>query len=301
VTLVDIGASRGIERRWSSFAEVLRVVGFEPNADEFSKLSQTDSHTWINAAVAGRTERRTLYLTKRYNNSSLLTPNVRAIERLEWGDDFAIIAEEQVDCITLAESLSATGISPDILKIDTQGTELEILRDAQGLLDAELVCVELEVMFEQLYEAQPLFGEVDTFLRAAGFYLHELGNILYVKPRGLQQFGGAKGRIIQADAVYFRVRPDLVRMADAKIAAAVMAYVAYGYPDAAIELLQDLSKTGRRVSPAIASALQQLRPASSRVRFLPGRDLLTRAAKQFWLRARPVKHYLWENQLGNRL
>ena len=300
ITLADVGASRGIEKRWAPLGDLLRVVGFEPNPAEFAKLRQTESEMWINAAIAGRDEKRTLYLTKRYNNSSLLKPNVAAIRRLEWGDDFAISSEQQVECVTLTSALTRIGISPDILKIDTQGTELEILEGARGAVETDLVCIEVEVMFEQLYEKQPLFGDVDSLLRRSGFYLHELGNILYVKPRGLSGVGGAKGRIIQADAVYFRERPELLSMNDHKIAAALGAYVAYGYPEAGIELLNDLADQGRHFSAKLALALQGMRPAFSWLRYLPGRSFLARCAKQFWLSARPVGHSMWENQLGNR-
>ena len=302
-TLVDVGASRGIHPRWAQFGEFLNVVGFEPNPEEFRKLPASPKFRWVQAAVAGQKGRRTLYLTRRFNNSSLFLPNKSLIEELEWGDGFDVVREEQIDCVSLDEALSEDGIQTDFLKLDTQGSELEILRGGSRLLDSELVQIEVEVEFCPLYENQPLFADVDAELRSRGFYLHDMANHLFVKPRGMRGIGGPKGRLNSADALYFREPKILMEWTDAKLGATLVAYVAYGFPDAALHLLKSVEAGGRRLPAAdvLSQSLREFRHRSYWLNWLPGRSFLSRCAKRFHLDFRPVEHSLWENELGNRL
>lgn len=58
---------------------------------------------------------------------------------------------------------------PDLLVLDTQGTELEILRGAHGTLASTTIALYVEVEFVELYEGQSLFGDVAAFLRDLDF------------------------------------------------------------------------------------------------------------------------------------
>ncbi len=301
--LVDVGASLGIHPRWKIFDELLHVVGFEPNAEEFRKLPASPRHRWVQAAVAGRRGLRTLYLTRRFNNASLLRPNAAFLAELEWRDDFDVVAEEKLECVSLDEALTEIGVQPDFLKLDTQGSEFEILQGAERGLRSDVVFIEVETEFCQLYESQPLFADIDSHLRARGFYLHDMANHLFVKPRGMHGVGGPKGRLIQADCLYFKEPRELTTATDAKIAALIMSYAAYGFPEGAIHALDVIERTGRAVpeSAALRRGLHGLRHISRWLDWLPGRDFLTRLAKRFHLDFRAVGHALWENELGNRL
>lgn len=81
-----------------------------------------------------------------------------------------------------------------MLKIDTQGYEMPVLRGAQGLLQRARG-VQIELSVTRLYEGQALFGEVMAFVLAAGF---ELWNVEpgFVDPRS--------GRMLQFDGMFFR-------------------------------------------------------------------------------------------------
>lgn len=61
----------------------------------------------------------------------------------------------------------------EILKIDTQGFELEILRGATDILPNTLI-VEAEVMFSDTYERSPRLGELESFMSEFGFVLWEI-------------------------------------------------------------------------------------------------------------------------------
>jgi hypothetical protein len=64
----------------------------------------------------------------------------------------------------------------DLFKIDVQGAELAVFRHASRALARALV-VQTEVEFVELYRGQPLFADVDTFLRSQGFQFHAFNGI----------------------------------------------------------------------------------------------------------------------------
>jgi FkbM family methyltransferase len=81
----------------------------------------------------------------------------------------------------------------DLLKIDTQGSELEVIAGARELL-TETAAIWIEVSFVPLYEGSCLFHEVHDALHGAGFRLFEL------RP-GWRTPSGA---LTQADAMFLR-------------------------------------------------------------------------------------------------
>jgi FkbM family methyltransferase len=302
--LVDVGAAEGIHRRWLPFAPLIKAVGFEPNRVEFEKLKSSADVHWVNAAVAGSDGPRIIHLTRIYNNSSLLVPNLELIKQLEWSDHsdyFEIVSNVEVNCVTLDRAVAH--LHPCFLKLDTQGSEHEILLTSQQLLDDDLVMIEVEVAFSELYQSQPQFSDIDRLIRAHGFYVQDLANLLFIKPRGLGGVGGPKGRLIQADALYYK-RPELlVEANDKRVAGALMSYLAYGYPELGLQLIDRLDTAGRSFpdSNEIRGLLQGMKPVSSFFSWMPGWNFAARCCKRLWLGMRPVSHSLWETELGNRI
>ena len=64
----------------------------------------------------------------------------------------------------------------DFMKIDVQGGELDILRHGVNTL-GNVTVVQLEVEFVPVYKDQPLFGDLQVFLRDQGFQLHKFIDI----------------------------------------------------------------------------------------------------------------------------
>src|SRR5262249_3840648 len=58
----------------------------------------------------------------------------------------------------------------DFLKLDTQGTELEIMKGAREYLrEQRIAVVKTEVSFVPVYRNQCTFSDIDSFMRAHGF------------------------------------------------------------------------------------------------------------------------------------
>ena len=61
-------------------------------------------------------------------------------------------------------------LNPAFVKIDIQGMELEVFKGAQSFLKNNCLGIRVEVYFHAIYENQPLFHEIDAYLRKLGFF-----------------------------------------------------------------------------------------------------------------------------------
>lgn len=239
IVIIDIGAAQPDHLRWRAFPNRV-VVGFEPNEEEFKKLSSNERVHFYNLAVGPADGRTPLYVTGYWSNTSTLRPNKALLQKLAYDTEhWEIVKKLEVDCSTLDSALSKDGISPDFIKIDTQGSELSILQ-ASPLSLASAFGLEIEVEFLPLYEGQPLFEDVQSFMRLQGFQLMDLGNRLNVKGRNSVGLGGNKSNLISADALYFRslesVECEVGSWDAEKFNTAIAVCLAYGYDDYALEL-----------------------------------------------------------------
>ncbi|GEM_PF-3313267 len=127
------------------------------------------------------------------------------------GDAFRTMEEVSLPTTSLdAVVLDRSEVpAPDILSLDTQGSELDILKGASRLLGTTVLAVHAEVELHPFYEGQPLFGDVCEFLAQYGFDLVELQPFPNWLPiRGKHGFRGAG--YIAAGEAWFLKRPDSV-------------------------------------------------------------------------------------------
>jgi FkbM family methyltransferase len=166
----DVGANLG--QSVAIFRRLLpdsTLHSFEPGRKAFRELKAVSRGLrnvhLINAAVGSVSGRRTLRENEYSEMSSFLRPSSAA-----WG---AVVAEREVEVTTLDTYCAEHGIERiDLLKIDTQGYELEVLRGAAGMLAAGRVgLVYMEVTFCDMYEGLPPFDVLYRFLLDKGFRL----------------------------------------------------------------------------------------------------------------------------------
>jgi FkbM family methyltransferase len=134
-------------------------------------------------ALAEAPGRRTLHLTQEPACSSLYRPDRRltaAFPSLAVATESATV-EIEVTTLDLWADTSKVRFL-DFIKLDTQGSELDILRGAEKLLHT-VRALEVEVEFNPIYEGQPLFADVDAFLRQRGFVLWRLSDMVHYSRR----------------------------------------------------------------------------------------------------------------------
>jgi FkbM family methyltransferase len=182
IQILDVGAmSAGQERYHVLVASGLaEVTGFEPNPAEYARLQGRKGPYRYLPHFLGSGQPATFHLTRYPGCSSLLAPDPKVIDMFmtigcaDPGGNFHVKSTETVETVRLDDIKPALMV--DFLKVDTQGSELEIMRHGTLTLSKTLV-IESEVEFVPMYRDQPLFGDVQCFLRDQGFALHKLVDV----------------------------------------------------------------------------------------------------------------------------
>jgi FkbM family methyltransferase len=201
---------------------------------------------YVNHALHKETGTVALHLAKQQANSSIFQPDHDLLIRFPEAERFEILRTIQVAVDCLDRQLQEHGVAdPDFIKADTQGSELLVLQGGKLALSSAIFGLEVEAEFIPIYRDQPLFADLDTFLRGFGFHLFDLRPVFWKRSHGCN-VGGTKGQIIYADALYLRspqtFLPLLDRMPDAearkaKLLRAISICILYGYLDYALEVL----------------------------------------------------------------
>ncbi len=264
LVLVDIGARGGPSENWQAALPHLSVIGFEPDPEEHARFQKAApaNECYLNAALWHEPPDQMLNLTRSPGSSSILEPNLDFLRRFPNNERFEVVGTETLKTDTLDRQLGQNGITDvDFLKIDTQGTELNVLDGATNILDS-VVGIELEVEFAEIYKGQPRFSDVDERIRNLGFVLFDLRPHYWKRIQGAD-YGRSKGQIIFSDALYLRcpegVAEMLARIQDdsarqQKLTRAVSVCAVYGYGDYALEILEAASET---VSSDLVTELKQ--------------------------------------------
>ena len=159
-------------------------------------------------ALGDSNKQEFLYHTADMAAASLLPPNMPLIER--YSINRAKYAEKKspLEVHSLDEIIIQNkGLSnPDFLKIDVQGYELDVLRGSERSLQESVCSLFVEVEFFQIYNNQPLFSEVEIFLRENGFVFLGFDTIHYRGTRNFEtrKYPKTKERYCWADAVFIK-------------------------------------------------------------------------------------------------
>jgi FkbM family methyltransferase len=225
LTVLDIGARGGPDPRWFPFAQSVKVVGVEADGDECARLNQSRFPVAVQylEAALGRADgtEGVLHLTRQRGCSSLLEPNHEFLSQFPYGEAFAVERTVPLQLVSLDSLCARHGVTPDVIKIDTQGYELEILRGGERAV-ASAFLIELEVEFNPLYKQQPLFGDLDAHLRSRGFALLGLRRTAW--RRSYDGPSALGGTTVHGDALYYRTQLPQSEDLRRRLAVALTAY-----------------------------------------------------------------------------
>lgn len=181
--VIDAGCRWGFAPQWDALVPHIRLLGFDADAVEVERLveAHTDRpHTrFIAAALGAEPGAATLLLTREPGGSSLYKPTFPAASHLAPYDGATVEGTVHVEIVKLDAWATEFGVGRiDAMKLDTQGSELDILRGATQVL-RDVRHIEVEVAFNEIGEGAPLFGEVDSFLRGNGFALWRFRDLVH--------------------------------------------------------------------------------------------------------------------------
>jgi FkbM family methyltransferase len=264
IKVVDIGANPINEL--PPYSGLLKagdadVVGFEPAPEGLAKLNEIKgpNETYLPYAI-GDGGRHTLHICRAPGMTSLLKPNLDVLNMFHGFPGWAtVLSTEEVDTVKLDDIAETAGV--ELIKMDIQGAELMVLRNAKKRLKSTLV-LQVEVEFLKMYEDQPLFSEIEQFLRKQHFVFHRFFPLVSrtIQPMmvGGDQYAGLS-QSLWADAIFVRDFTDLKRLSpDQILKTAAIMHDCYQSFDLVLNLLQEYDKrTGKSVAPTYLPALKK--------------------------------------------
>lgn len=183
-----------------------QLIGFEPQEQALRALllSKTELETYLPYVIADGSVQQ-LHICRGSGMTSLLEPNHAVLSVFDAFLPFAeVIKTTRLQTKRLDDVTEVRHI--DFLKIDIQGSELQVFQSGREKLKTAVV-IQTEVSFMTLYQNQPGFGEVDIELRAQGFVPHAFAAVKKwpIAPMVVNNHPAhALNQLLEADLVYVR-------------------------------------------------------------------------------------------------
>lgn len=300
LVLADVGARGGLKKDWQAARRYLRLLGFEPDVDEYRRLDERaraagTGDRFFQIAVHNSRGSLPIYVARDRGLTSMFEPNRAFLDAFPDADRFDTVDRREIETDTLDHVLSAHGIDDvDFIKADTQGSELFVLEGAARALAGPVVGVEVEVEFTPIYRDQPLFADVDRFLRGLGYFLFDLRPCYWKRASG-RELGGPYGQIVWGDALYLKSLPALEAFAAtrdretqrARLLHAIVVALLYGYADYAFEIAQRTATLWTADERAAIERRVRVREGRNHaLPTFPGRARLAGALRRLWTRFR---------------
>ena len=180
ICVLDVGAHRGETFRHISslIPGALSYFGFEPNPESFVLLVDLEekaqtakrSISFFPVAVGAKPGLVAFRIANASEVSGILRPEAELLDRVPTGDH-GLKAALEVEQICIDDFIAEKQLARvNVLKIDTEGYDLEVVRGAteslrQGVIDV-VVC---EVFFVKYREHQAYFWDIAIELANLGF------------------------------------------------------------------------------------------------------------------------------------
>ena len=197
--IFDIGAYVGdtIKQFKTSFPESY-IHAFEPFDESFSILKnrfQKTEKLFLNNIAVGESSvsDAKMYITQNKGSSSLLKPTKDANQFWE-GNPLLLKEEVKVDVTTIDSYCQKQNIkSIDILKIDVQGSEINVLKGAtQMLKEKRIKLIFTEISIAHNYREQ---SEIEDIIKLLRVNKYKIFNFFKMKHK--------KGKLIECDVLFY--------------------------------------------------------------------------------------------------
>lgn len=180
--IFDIGANRGdISAKYQQLYKKATIHAFEPFPDTYKILYENSKITGCisnNLALDEQPGEKCLYINKSVDTNSFLESSRIGASSDEYCRtvDKLVVQTTSIDVYCLKNKIATI----DIMKLDVQGAELMVLKGSKFMLEQKRIkLIYTEVYFKQQYKDQPLFSDLEVFLREYGYILVDLYNLYY--------------------------------------------------------------------------------------------------------------------------
>lgn len=268
---LDVGGNAGqTASRIISLFNSATVYSFEPSPFIYPKLQEVAARLpgvrpqpVAVGDVAGTLE---FNVTGEDWCSSILPPS--ELGKRFYGSWVEVTKKINVPVVRLDDWAEANNITRvDLLKTDTQGYDLHVLRGAERLLRSGIKAINCEFQFAEEYQGCSTFTQIDAYLHGLGFRMYQLHEV-YAKGNEEQTACG-DGLWLRSDVLEaLRARKDLPDLSPAGRMSRALRENAVP-PDARIALYGAGHHT-RQLLPALGSSAATIRAVIDDDRTLHG-------------------------------
>lgn len=217
IKVSHIGARNGeynfpFNQKFKNEINVYLYEADEKSIDEIIKVNENKYKTKvINKFIGEDNEKLEFNINSMPHNSSSLETNIDNNYCIYHGNK-DITAKEAFDTIekiklnsySLSSLIEEKEIDPiDFLSIDTQGTEINILKGLNNKID-DVLCVATEINFIDLYKNQTNSYDLIKFMRDHGFYLIDFFDSKKGSMTRIPINYRNNGQLIHSDALFFK-------------------------------------------------------------------------------------------------
>ena len=249
IKVVDVGAAAIAEEpiyKNLVDSKIADLIAIDGDIRQKQKIlnSYNGNVSVINEFISDGKDHNLYLCTKESGMTSLLKPDNNALSFFNGFDKFGeVIKTEKIKTKTL-DNLENIG-SIDFLKIDAQGSELNIISNGTKSLK-NCLGLQLEVSYFCLYENQPSFGEIDVYLRGQGYIPHQFLKVKRwsIKPTIFNNnFRIPGNQLLESDIIYIKNPLKLNKIQDEELKKfALLSHHCFKSFDLCVYLILELEK-----------------------------------------------------------
>lgn len=174
-TVIDIGAGTGTESLLDNFTSATFVL-IEPNFEFSEKLNNVKQNrkaqTYVFNELLASEEKE----TKFFQHDDKFGNTIYEEQETSLNANFVIRKTKNLD--NLVSEIEKDLKTPFFLKLDTQGSEIDILKGGYGVIQ-KTEAILIETSLHQFFKEGPLFYDVVLYLDKMGFRLIDIADVTY--------------------------------------------------------------------------------------------------------------------------
>jgi FkbM family methyltransferase len=207
MNVVDGGARYGLHPTWQPLKDLANFHLFDIDGDECNRLQKKYSgNKNIKIYNMGLYSEQATKVSRQCSHKAITTlcevDNSQMKQINHVVDESQVETEGTIHVDTLDNIFQDKDV--DFIKLDVEGTELDVLKGAKNQLEQSVLGVRCEVLFKPLYKRNVSFGEINAFLEKLGFELVNLDYDGKGKPMSAFTTSDRYGYLMVSDAVWIK-------------------------------------------------------------------------------------------------
>jgi FkbM family methyltransferase len=195
--IFDVGAFDGsVSVKYSNIVENSRIYAFEPSKSSYDMLLQAikgKENIYPYNLGLGNSNRKSTFHLNNFAPTSSLLPSIYQDTSQNSGNAYTTIKTVEIDIVTIDDFCTKNNISRiDLLKIDTQGTEYQVIEGAKNMInEGRIGMIYTEIITIPTYTGQVMLHEFLKLIHDFGFNLFNFYNYEF-----------HEGQLGQMDAIF---------------------------------------------------------------------------------------------------